>query len=49
MQKFYDDKNYKFVEPEDANNWIAKYVQGNITKDDLDDQRLKEMNGEDLF
>lgn len=44
---FLNEKN--FVEPSESKEWIKNSIVGNITKEMLDNQRIKEQNGNDLM
>ena len=39
----------KKILPEEANEWIQRCIVGNITKEDLDDERTAEINSLDLM
>ena len=46
-KKFF--REVDFVKVEEAADWIGKYLLGNITKDDLDAQRKKEVDALDMM
>jgi hypothetical protein len=51
-KKFYLVKmkgNKKYLQPEEATEWIERAVQGNITKKDLDMERQKEIQDMDMM
>ena len=46
-KKFFREKD--FVPVDEATEWITKYLIGNITKDELDEQRKKEVSELDMM
>jgi len=37
------------VSPDASKKWIKTFVSGNISKDELDESRLEELNSSDLM
>jgi len=44
----YTDK-YNLITPDESLEWVWKNIVGNITQDDLDYQRIKEINAADMM
>ena len=47
--KYMDENKKNFIEINEATDWLKKYVVGNLTKLELDQERNKEINSEDMM